>query len=69
MASECSQIKIGTKFTTIFLGLLFLTLACDSNPLASVVGGNTVTVDIVYGSEKEEWLEPLVMALRRPGFA
>jgi Ca-activated chloride channel family protein len=34
-------------------------LGCGSNPLGAL-GGNTVTVSIVYGSEKEEWLEPLV---------
>lgn len=32
----------------------------DSGGSGSIFGGNTVTVSIVYGSEKRDWLEPLV---------
>ena len=43
----------------ISLTLTFASLACGSGGLAGL-GGNTVTVSIVYGSEKQAWLEPLV---------
>jgi Ca-activated chloride channel family protein len=50
-----------------FLVLFMLLLACGSEQLASVVGGDTVKVSIVYGSEKEAWLEPLVTEYNNAG--
>lgn len=52
----------------IFVGLLLIALALGSAACKSVAdkvsdvtgGGKTVTVSIVYGSEKQEWLEPLI---------
>jgi len=38
--------------------LALLTGACGQ--LGDIIPGGTVTVSIVYGSEKQEWLEPLV---------
>lgn len=45
----------------IFLAIAVLALltgACGQ--LGNVIPGGSVTVSIVYGSEKKEWLEPLV---------
>ncbi|MFP4346630.1 MAG: VWA domain-containing protein [Anaerolineales bacterium] len=50
------------RLYTVLVGLTVLALilsGCESVPLVSM-GGNRVTVTIVYGSEKEEWLVPLV---------
>ncbi|MCB0194048.1 MAG: VWA domain-containing protein [Anaerolineae bacterium] len=46
----------------IVIAILCATLiACDSDTVGSLVGGsNDVIVSMVYGSEKQEWLEPLV---------
>jgi Ca-activated chloride channel family protein len=47
------------------LGLLILLLGgCG---VLDSVSGNKVTVSIVYGSEKEEWLEPLVQEYNNAG--
>jgi Ca-activated chloride channel family protein len=45
----------------IFLIITTLLAGCGgSGGSGSIFGGNTVTVSIVYGSEKRDWLEPLV---------
>lgn len=45
----------------IIMAILFIPLiACGSETVSSLVGGNQVVVSMVYGSEKREWLEPLV---------
>jgi Ca-activated chloride channel family protein len=41
------------------LGVVALLVFVDGQG-GSLLGGRTVTVSIVYGSEKQEWLEPLV---------
>lgn len=46
------------RLFSIITILSLLLSACGA--LGSVLPGPTVTVSIVYGSEKEEWLEPLV---------
>jgi len=48
--------KTGLRFVLILFILATLLTACGLPGL----GGKTVTVSIVYGSEKQEWLEPLV---------
>lgn len=40
--------------------LCFTLIACGSETVGSLVGSNEVMVSMVYGSEKREWLEPLV---------
>ncbi len=55
------------KLIPRFLFVFILLLGCGSGQLASVVGGNKVTISIVYGSEKEEWLEPLVEEYNNAG--
>lgn len=50
------------RLSAIYSGLLVLSMllsACQSGQLGGL-GGKTVVVPIVYGSEKREWLEPLV---------
>jgi Ca-activated chloride channel family protein len=42
----------------VVLGVL-VSGCCSGGPLP-IIGGKTVTITIYYGSEKEEWLEPLV---------
>jgi Ca-activated chloride channel family protein len=45
----------------ILVTIAALLVGCGgSGGSGSIFGGNTVTVNIVYGSEKREWLEPLV---------
>ncbi len=48
----------------LFLAIAWLTLAAmllsACGGLGDVLGGPTVTISIAYGSEKREWLEPLV---------
>lgn len=45
----------------IIIAILGLTLiACGSDTVGSLLGGQQVVVNLVYGSEKQEWLEPLV---------
>jgi Ca-activated chloride channel family protein len=46
----------GFRYVLLMLALTALVTACGLSGL----GGETVTVSIVYGSEKREWLEPLV---------
>src|SRR5262245_17283490 len=49
--------KLGIRLTSgIAIALLALT-ACSA---IEAVVGKTVTVSILYGSEKQKWLEPLV---------
>ncbi|MGD9147020.1 MAG: VWA domain-containing protein [Anaerolineae bacterium] len=48
--------KTASKFVLLLLALFLLLPACG----ITGTGGKTVTVSIVYGSEKQEWLEPLV---------
>ncbi len=43
---------------SVFVVLSLLLSACGQ--LQSVIPGGTVTIKIVYGSEKQQWLEPLV---------
>jgi Ca-activated chloride channel homolog len=43
---------------SIFVLVSLLLSAC--NQIQGMVPGNTVTVTIIYGSEKQEWLDPLV---------
>jgi Ca-activated chloride channel family protein len=50
--------KIGLRLGLTCIILFTLLTACGLPGL----GGKTVTVSIVYGSEKQEWLEPLVKA-------
>jgi Ca-activated chloride channel family protein len=45
--------------TSIILGILSLTLLTSCLP-SLPFGGEQVTISIYYGSEKEDWLEPLV---------
>lgn len=45
---------------TLFLAALFTLTACGGSGGGGLFGGPTVTISIVYGSEKESWLEPLV---------
>lgn len=45
----------------IVITILCLTLmACGSETVGSLMGNKDVVVNLVYGSEKQEWLEPLV---------
>ncbi len=46
-----------TRFVSVFAILSLVLTGCDV-PLS--LGGKTVKISIVYGSEKQEWLEPLV---------
>ena len=48
--------KTAFRFVLILFTASTLVSACGLSGL----GGKTVTVSIVYGSEKQEWLEPLV---------
>jgi Ca-activated chloride channel homolog len=47
------------RFWAILTALSLALSACGSAPL-QVLGGKKTIVSIVYGSEKQEWLEPLV---------
>jgi hypothetical protein len=51
------------KTKRIWLLALALTIGCAGveEMASSLTGGNKTVVNIVYGSEKEEWLEPLVV--------
>jgi len=51
--------KSNILLVIVFFALTGLLPGCVSNPLALT---KTVTVSIVYGSEKQEWLEPLAQA-------
>ncbi|MCB9077218.1 MAG: VWA domain-containing protein [Anaerolineaceae bacterium] len=45
----------------IVITILCLTfMACGSETVGSLMGNKDVVVNLVYGSEKQEWLEPLV---------
>lgn len=52
------------KPTPIYRMIIFLTslslLLSACGPMNQIIKSSTVTVQIVYGSEKKEWLEPLV---------
>jgi Ca-activated chloride channel family protein len=50
-----------SRFSLVLLFFVFasLSLACGSSGVP-LLGGKTVTVSIIYGSEKQAWLEPLV---------
>jgi Ca-activated chloride channel homolog len=51
--------KIKTaKFLSIFLIFSLLLSGCDS--LLARIAGKEVNIEIIYGSEKQEWLEPLI---------
>ncbi len=50
-----------SRLTSIILGILSLTLLTSCLP-SLPFGGEKVTITIYYGSEKEDWLEPLVEA-------
>ncbi len=45
-------------FLSVFAILSMLLSACGQ--IQSVIPGGTVTISIVYGSEKQQWLDPLV---------
>ncbi|MCB0180973.1 MAG: VWA domain-containing protein [Anaerolineae bacterium] len=47
------------KFIVVIV-LCITLIACGSETVGSLVGGKEVEVNLVYGSEKQEWLEPLV---------
>jgi len=49
--------RMRLRFTAVAVVLSTLATACGA---LSSIGGKTVTVSIYYGSEKREWLEPLV---------
>jgi Ca-activated chloride channel family protein len=50
-----------TKIVSIICLITALSLCLSAcSQIQGLVPGNKVTVDIVYGSEKKEWLEPLV---------
>ena len=49
--------KTCLKWIAAWIVLSTLLTGCDA---LSALGGKTVTIHIVYGSEKQEWLEPLV---------
>jgi len=51
------KIRIHTLLS-VFVVLSMLLSACGQ--IQSVIPGGTVTIKIVYGSEKQEWLDPLV---------
>ena len=51
--------KIKRLFPISFLTILSLLLISCGN-IGTSLGGKTVNISIVYGSEKEDWLEPLV---------
>jgi Ca-activated chloride channel family protein len=48
------------KFRLISVITILSLMLSACSALESVIPGSTVAVSIVYGSEKEEWLEPLV---------
>ncbi|MGZ9224269.1 MAG: VWA domain-containing protein [Anaerolineales bacterium] len=48
------------RFRFLSLIVIFSLLSSACGALGSVIPGASVTVSIVYGSEKREWLEPLV---------
>ena len=47
------------KFIVVIV-LCITLIACGSETVGSLVGDKEVEVNLVYGSEKQEWLEPLV---------
>lgn len=47
-----------TALSSLFVIFAMLMSACGQ--IQSAIPGGTVTIQIVYGSEKKEWLEPLV---------
>lgn len=51
-----------TVLAMLFFAAASLLPACN---VTEMLGSNTVTVEIVYGSEKQEWLEPLVQEYNR----
>lgn len=53
------KIKIA-RFLSIVLTFLVLLTGCD-NLLASI-SGKEVSVEVIYGSEKQDWLEPLIIS-------
>ncbi|MCB0208292.1 MAG: VWA domain-containing protein [Anaerolineae bacterium] len=49
------------RFIIIIITVLCFTLAaCGSDTVGSLIGGKEVVVSMVYGSEKRDWLEPLI---------
>jgi len=50
--------RIQHTFLSVFVMLSLFLSACGQ--IQSVIPGGTITIKIVYGSEKQEWLEPLV---------
>lgn len=56
------------KTFSIFYLLVILSLAISAcGPLQGMIPGGSVTISIVYGSEKKEWLEPLVAQFNEAG--
>ena len=48
------------KNASRLLAVILLTVLISACSSLSKLGGNVITISILYGSEKEEWLEPLV---------
>jgi Ca-activated chloride channel family protein len=48
------------KFSTLASWLVILSLLSSGCSVLQSLGGKTVTVGIVYGSEKQDWLVPLI---------
>jgi Ca-activated chloride channel family protein len=51
------------RINALVIGVMVAALLAGcggSGGSGSIFGGNTMTVSVVYGSEKQEWLEPLV---------
>jgi Ca-activated chloride channel family protein len=57
-----------TKLYPVFSLLVILSLALSAcGQIQGMIPGGSVTVSIVYGSEKKEWLEPLVAQFNAAG--
>lgn len=54
-------IRTRNRFRLLSLAVI-LSLLVAACGLPSIGGGNTITVTMYYGSEKQEWLEPLIEA-------
>jgi ABC-type glycerol-3-phosphate transport system substrate-binding protein len=48
------------KFRILSVITVFSLLLSACGALGNVIPGASVTVSIVYGSEKQDWLEPLI---------
>lgn len=57
-----------TKLYPVFSLLVILSLALSAcGQIQGLIPGGSVTISIVYGSEKREWLEPLVVQFNAAG--